>query len=624
MGELLRLISDYENVELAWKEVLANDLADGELSRSGERFLDKAETELADISTALRQSTYQFSRLSSVWIPKPNSEKRELQIPSVRDRIVERSITQVLGPLVDPYFSPRSFAYRPGVSVTDALRQLVELRDSGYPFILKTDINDCFPNLDHELILQNMMRYVDDENVLDLVRQILSRTVYGNNQIPTCGISQGGPISPFLSNVILSQLDVALAMRGVICLRYSDDLAIPLKSPEDANRLTQILKEEVAKMGVDLGDDKTELMSFEEGFIFLGEEISSKYPELNSLERSSQPDKRTLMVAREGAVVRIAQGQVIVSQDKKDFLKVPVSSVARLVVYGAVGLSAGARSYAMGTGTPVVFCSRRGSYLGCLEASTGKSVPQLRQQLRLSVQPEWQIDLARHFVFGKLANQRALLLRYSRDEPHENLIVAIDRIRERMTSCARADSIEVLMGLEGSGADAYWSAFRTLLPEWCSFEGRRHSPPPDGVNAMLSFGYTLLTGEAVTALHASGLEPGIGVIHAEGNDKPSLALDMMEEFRPVITDSVVLNLLRREQITRKSFRSESGKDSVLLTHESRKIVLAAIEERMLQIFSYPATNKKVSYRRALYLQAQAVAKCVQSGHVKYQPIRWRL
>jgi CRISPR-associated protein Cas1 len=193
-----------------------------------------------------------------------------------------------------------------------------------------------------------------------------------------------------------------------------------------------------------------------------------------------------------------------------------------------------------------------------------------------------------------------------------------------MTSCARADSIEVLMGLEGSGADAYWSAFRTLLPEWCSFEGRRHSPPPDGVNAMLSFGYTLLTGEAVTALHASGLEPGIGVIHAEGNDKPSLALDMMEEFRPVITDSVVLNLLRREQITRKSFRSESGKDSVLLTHESRKIVLAAIEERMLQIFSYPATNKKVSYRRALYLQAQAVAKCVQSGHVKYQPIRWRL
>ena len=141
---------------------------------------------------------------------------------------------------------------------------------------------------------------------------------------------------------------------------------------------------------------------------------------------------------------------------------------------------------------------------------------------------------------------------------------------------------------------------------------------------MLSFGYTLLTGEAVTALHASGLEPGIGVIHAEGNDKPSLALDMMEECRPVITHSVVLNLLRREQITSKSFRSESGKDSVLLTHEARKIVLAAIEERMLQVFSYPATNKKVSYRRALYLQAQSIAKSVLTSSVKYKPIRWRL
>ena len=110
-----------------------------------------------------------------------------------------------------------------------------------------------------------------------------------------------------------------------------------------------------------LDDDKSEVMSFDEGFVFLGEEISSKYPELLSLERSSQPDKRTLMVAKEGSVVRIAHGQVIVSQDKKDFLKVPVSSVARVVLYGAVGLSAGARSYAMGTGTPVVFCSRRGS-----------------------------------------------------------------------------------------------------------------------------------------------------------------------------------------------------------------------------------------------------------------------
>ena len=373
-----------------------------------------------------------------------------------------------------------------------------------------------------------------------------------------------------------------------------------------------------------LDDDKSEVMSFDEGFVFLGEEISSKYPELLSLERSSQPDKRTLMVAKEGSVVRIAHGQVIVSQDKKDFLKVPVSSVARVVVYGAAGLSAGARSYAMGPGTPVVFCSRRGSYLGCLDASSGKRIPQLREQMRLATETEWQVDLARQFVFGKLSNQRALLLRYSRDEPHEDLVVAVERIRERMSSCLEAPSIETLMGLEGSGADSYWSAFKTLLPEWCAFEGRRHSPPPDGVNAMLSFGYTLLTGEAVTALHASGLEPGIGVIHAEGNDKPSLALDMMEEFRPVITDSVVLNLLRREQITSKSFRSESGKDSVLLTHEARKIVLAAIEERMLQVFSYPATNKKVSYRRALYLQAQSIAKSVQTSSVKYKPIRWRL
>lgn len=189
MGDLLRLISDYENVELAWKEVLTNDLADGELSRSGERFLDKADAELSDISIALRQGSYQFAHLSSVWIPKSNGGKRELQIPSVRDRIVERSITQILGPLVDPYFSPRSFAYRPGVSVVDALRHLVEFRDSGDAYILKADINDCFPNLDHGLIMQNLIACINDFDVINLVERILQRTVYGSNKIPTCGIS---------------------------------------------------------------------------------------------------------------------------------------------------------------------------------------------------------------------------------------------------------------------------------------------------------------------------------------------------------------------------------------------------------------------------------------------------
>jgi CRISPR-associated protein Cas1 len=621
---LIESVANSANLRSAWENVLQNDLRDGELSRSGERFIDDVDEQLSRIATDLLSGGYQWTSLTPVEIPKSNGDLRRLAIPSVGDRVTERAITQVVNPLVDPLMSPQSFAYRSGVSVNDAIRRLAECRDEGYGLVVCADIDDCFPSLSHELVMMQLRRFFDDDRLCRLIKQSLQRPIRGRNESATCGVPQGGPLSPLLSNVALTALDEALATCGVVCLRYADDLALPVRDSFQGAEVSRILSEEVARLGVKLGDDKSEIMSFDQGFVFLGEEMSSKYPETTVLKGSARPDRRTLMVAHENSVVRIEKGQILVSKDKKDLLKIPSSTVGRIVMFGAVGLSAGARSFAMGTGVPVVFCSRRGSFLGTLNSASGRRLEIFRGQIAACDDPAFALALARCFLRGKISNQRALLARLGREKDPASIAKSVEQLRERYLSVDSAPSVESLMGVEGSAADSYWMAFRHLLPEWCQFEGRRHSPPPDEVNALLSFGYTLLTGEAVSAVVASGLDPGVGVIHAEGNDKPSLALDLMEEFRPLVVDSVVVELLRRNQLSKASFRAEQGRGGFLLTHEGRKIVLAAFEERMLQLFSYPATGKRVSYRRALYLQAQAVSRSVQDGTVDYTPVRWRI
>lgn len=624
MKELLERISARSALEVAWAEVLNNDREDGELSRSGERFLDNADQELSRLSEQLRDGSFRWSPLTPVKIPKSSGDVRLLEIPVVRDRVVERSIARHLDPHIDPFLSPGSFAYRPGLGTVDAVRRIIEERDDGARFVVRADVDDCFPSLSHVEIERSLALLVSSESVLDLLRSLLKRNIRGSNVPRIRGISQGSPLSPLLSNLAMRVLDLAAVRRGLILVRYADDLCIPVASREDAERALNDLRREVEALGATLGEDKTEIVSFDEGFVFVGEEFSSKYPTSAELQRSSEPTKRTLLVSMEGSVVRSQRGQIVVSKNDEDLLSVPMTSVGRIVLFGSIGLSAGARSFAMGSGIPVVMCSRRGGYLGSLVSSTGRRMSMLRRQLKTTTEPAWRLSMASRFVFGKLANQRALLQRYSRGRPQDVLVDAVDDLEKRMLQVADCTSIDELMGVEGAGAATYWRAFSSLLPSWCAFEGRRHSPPPDGTNALLSFGYTILTSECVSALHAVGLEPAVGVLHAEGDDKPSLALDSMEEFRPLIIDSVVLNVLRRRRVTAESFRSEPGRKSVLLTKEGRTSFLSAIEERFLQIGWSPSTGKKVSYRRALYLQAQAIARAVDSGEVAYEPMRWRL
>jgi CRISPR-associated protein Cas1 len=184
----------------------------------------------------------------------------------------------------------------------------------------------------------------------------------------------------------------------------------------------------------------------------------------------------------------------------------------------------------------------------------------------------------------------------------------------------QAGNLDSLRGYEGSGGAGYWTGFQHLLRVDLGFQGRKYFPPPDPVNAMLSFGYSLLLKDVTAAVQLVGLDPYLGFFHTINYARPSLALDMMEEFRPVAVDSVVLTLVNEGRITAASFeRTENPKLPLRLTEAAIDILIGAYEQRLAQPVAHADAGGQTAYRRVIELQVRRLARLVLGKARKYEP-----
>ncbi len=179
------------------------------------------------------------------------------------------------------------------------------------------------------------------------------------------------------------------------------------------------------------------------------------------------------------------------------------------------------------------------------------------------------------------------------------------------------------MGVEGAASRDHFATLGKILgPTW-SFVQRRRRPPPDPVNALLSFGYTLLTREAAAAVELAGLDPGVGFLHEMRRGRPSLALDLMEEFRPLIVDHLVIGLCTSGKLSPSGFTAQDEGKGCRMDREALHTFLAAYERRMLTVANHPTAGRRVSYRAALTVQARHLADVVADRVPAYTPISWR-
>jgi CRISPR-associated protein Cas1 len=251
-------------------------------------------------------------------------------------------------------------------------------------------------------------------------------------------------------------------------------------------------------------------------------------------------------------------------------------------------------------------------------------------------------QIAKSFIIGKLSNQRLLLQRHNRRQEHPIFQQEIQRMADIIRQVAELPSVEetpptlttgdtgvhgtqleTLLGLEGAGSAIYFSCFHNLLADqqqW-SFPGRVKRPPTDPINALLSYGYAILSSQVSSAVQIVGFDPYIGYLHSSAYGRPALALDLMEEFRPLIVDSVVITLLNNRMLTLDDFHVELG--AYRLKKEPRKIFLTRFEERLNEEVTHPIFGYKTKYRQCIELQARLMAKHITGEIDEYPPFVMR-
>jgi CRISP-associated protein Cas1 len=343
-----------------------------------------------------------------------------------------------------------------------------------------------------------------------------------------------------------------------------------------------------------------------------------------------RPLRNVIYIQTQNSWVHKDNDNLVLKVDHELKARIPIHKLQGLVCFGQVSISPYLMAHCAENGITITYLNQFGKFLARVEGPVSGNVLLRRTQHLTGNDTEKSVVIARTMLSGKLYNQRAVIRRYLRDygdNPQEQqAIVELEIAEKRLSRCLEQlkDSlaIDTLMGREGEAAQVYFGVFQHLIRQAdFVFDSRRRRPPTDPVNALLSFCYTLLTHDCRSALETTGLDPASGFLHQLRSGRPSLALDMAEEFRPMI-DRFVLSLINKRQIVKKDFEQWPN-GSVTLKDEPRRTFLAAWQDRKQDTLMHPWFEESVPIGLLPWLQAQILARHLRGDCDSYVPFLWK-
>ncbi|MEV4511585.1 CRISPR-associated endonuclease Cas1 [Dactylosporangium sp. NPDC049525] len=617
MGELLAAVARHRNLLDAWQEVADTDDPSPAVHAFEKGVLDR----LADLADQVRAGTWRPGPVHLVDIPKTSGGVRQLRIGTVADRIVERAVLNILDPVIDPLLQPCAHAYRRGLGARTAVDALTTARDAGQHWVARGDITDCFDTIPRWPLLQQLRRCVPDPELCEVTRLLICRPVAGQRgDPPGHGLHQGSALSPLLCNLYLDTFDRAMLIRGWTPVRYADDLAIPAATRLDAAAALEAAAGILTDLQLQLNPAKTSVASFDTGVAFVGHTVTAGTR--TPTDRFEHPLEATVYVTTEDALIRRRGERLQVDKGGEKLLGVGLHRVRQIVCVGRVGMTSGMIEAASRRAIDVTWLHDDGAFCSRLHHTYDGDVTLRRAQYRHTAEPGATLRLARDIVTGKINNMQAHLRRAAA-RGRADLAGIADRLGEARTELPQMQTLDQLRGSEGRTTRDYFTGLAAILGDNWPFPARQRRPPPDPVNAMLSFGYTLLVNEAIAACELAGLDPYAGALHADRAGRPSLALDLMEECRPMIVDTMIVRLTATGQITPADFVTDETAGTCRLTYEGRRTFITGYERRMLTLFRHITAARTVSYRVGLHLQARTIAKVFLGTEDHYQPMTWR-
>ncbi|MGN1168289.1 MAG: CRISPR-associated endonuclease Cas1 [Lachnospiraceae bacterium] len=584
------------------------------------------------ITEEIKKGEYSPGLVQEYEIINGRGKKRTLVKFNTIDRFLLRMLSQKLDDFFGNVFLANSMAYQKEKGIQKAVEIARGYIESGNEIVVKVDLQQFFESISHEIVLDKLNEWITDKAVISLVTAFLRCSVTKDGQIyrKDRGLFQGASISPVLSNLYLHSLDEYFEKNGYNWIRFADDIFIFASNEEIGNQIfantVTLLKKD---FGLEISPDKSGVSNAFEiemlGYMFCRKEKNI------IIKRKSYQDKKYYRTWHPCVAERINQEYHIVNNgiiNKKDYAllfendskkcHIPVEATEQINIYNEIMLTDSViRSLSM-NGIRMALYDNYGDLLGYfVPESFSKDTDLLMKQCEEYRDERKRVEMARKFEVAAFHNLRSNI-RYYKKQGRE-----LQETETYLSKCIievnEAKTINDLMLIEARGRQKYYQAINLITNrEEFHFERRSKRPPLDEINALISFGNTLLYNRIQQIIWKTNLDSRIGVIHAAGKRHHSLNLDFADLFKPLIVDRIIFSLINRGQIGKEDFiKNDDG--SVYLSNEGKKIFIGAFEEKMRSRISIE--EKQYSFIQIIEREIRLYIHHLNTGE-QYKPYKY--
>ena len=324
-----------------------------------------------------------------------------------------------------------------------------------------------------------------------------------------------------------------------------------------------------------------------------------------------------IYVYEQGSVITIKENRLIITKVSKKIETIPIELIDGVMIFGNIQVSTQSIHKLLSKGINITYLSKRGYNFGRLENTNKVNIERQRLQFRQSEDMFYSLEISKEFIKGKIKNQRTVLLRANKYLQNEEIKENIKIMKRYIVKIEYVEDIESLMGMEGFCAKIYFDSVNYILNEEYRFKKRSKRPPKDPFNSIISFGYALLHNEVFNIIGSKGLSPYVGFLHKDRNKHAALCSDIMEEFRPILVDTLAIYLLNNDKITKEDFIFNIKNNSVLLNKDGASKIVKEFEKRILQKVSYvKEVNYKMNFREIIEYQSLLLIKSMIENNPK--------
>ena len=566
-----------------------------------------------------------------------NGKRRNIiQMNSV-DRLILRCITQKLQPLLEEIFCDNSYAYRVNRGTTVATRKVIKHINEKLLWVAEVDIKAFFDEIEHERMSEIINKYIADSKLCGLLMKFMKLSVVKEYEIhkKSIGLLQGSAISPMLSNLFLHELDCDLKRKGWRAVRYADNINIYAKTYEEAlNKYNYLQKELRVKYKLQINQDKSGIYkslerrylgqyfkkSEKTGQIYVYRKRPEGYQEYKHWNKTAlQWSGQNYHIINDGILTRKDYTILFENEEKKRY--VPVEAAEVLNIHSETVFTSDFFKFVGKKKIGVNLFDKYGNYIGSfISAENNQNGKVMLKQAEAYLNERRRLEIAKAIIIAATHNMRANIRYYQKKRKTDSLGILSQQLTKQLGKITQAESVSQLMLVEARTRQMYFNGFKEIvLQEDFVFQKRTKRPPQDPINALISFGNTILYRKIATEIFKTNLDIRIAFLHSANSRRQSLQLDLAEIFKPIIVDRIIFSIINRNMLHAKEHFEKVGENGVYLNREGKIIFIKKLEEKLYQKLTI--NTKTYTYMALIRNEVRKFSKMIEMNE-KYKPYKY--